>query len=494
MTLEPQQDIIRLFLEAERTGRLFECLVDGIPVWWFMRIRVFDLIRKTLGGAGFGPRGVERLSPLQSARKGLSSVSRLLRPRPLSGPIDILALSTASARRYRTENGLDYDVYFDFLSGIPGFQYAVVEFPDSTTPSESPFSRQVLYGDSIALAGNSGRVLNPHISTSPEVTRLADRVLESVRGQGLQVSREDLNNVISRELGFVRFTRRLADRIIQQHRPRIVMVECGYAPSHMIVQYCARQRGVPVVELQHGLISGRSIGYLFSLSEGASLRNSPFPDVLCVYGRHFRELLAENHHISSERYRVTGHPFLFLEMQKRKTAYPSRDPSGDVLITSQPGLSAFWSHFAIDLAAKIPNRIVIKPHPAEVAHADIEFAGAQGHPRVLVLRENGSLYDILDDVSFHLSVASTSHLEAIAFGVKDIIVSDRGLESQFQFLTDMGVPLVKNAEEAANVIANYPCIARAQKYVRDNVFALDLNPVQEIAALLSSLLPDGQRL
>ena len=45
----------------------------------------------------------------------------------------------------------------------------------------------------------------------------------------------------------------------------------------MVVQIAAKQVGIPVLELQHGLISDQSLGYQFGIGNDSTLTDSPFP-------------------------------------------------------------------------------------------------------------------------------------------------------------------------------------------------------------------------
>lgn len=80
-------------------------------------------------------------------------------------------------------------------------------------------------------------------------------------------------------------------------------------------QFVAKQMGIPVLELQHGLIGTQSIGYQFGISCDSALLGSPFPDVIIVFGDHFRRLLTINPYIKENMIVSAGYPYLWLSLQ-----------------------------------------------------------------------------------------------------------------------------------------------------------------------------------
>ncbi|QUL99330.1 MAG: hypothetical protein IMF26_04560 [Candidatus Fermentithermobacillus carboniphilus] len=477
-------DLIGEFCRLELAADMFSVQERGVSIWWFIRQRAYALLWQKLTGIDSLGKTADSLRPIQSLNMGLGAFARgLFHP---YRPTEILALSTSSARRNLTEDGRAFDVFFDFLSFIPDCDYAVMEFPDRNPHSSRPYSPRVFYGDWIVARGNAGRAIGGQLSCRGVVAEVRDRLIDIAREIGVKLSIREADRLVAREAAFVRFTMPLARAIIEAVRPKVVLVECGYAPSHMVVQLAAKRRGIPVIELQHGFISEQSIGYRFGIARDSDLDESPFPDILLTFGDHFKRILLKNSVIREDRIISTGYPYLWLALKNH--AGPTRPKREMILITSQPGLAAFWADFALDVARKIGRRVTIKPHPAEMDRINTLFAKVLSAELVEIVRGRRSLYDLLPRAQFHLSVASTSHLEAIAFGVNDIVVSAGNMEQQFGFLKRMGLPFASNADEVNNIIQDYPDIERARKYVREDVFSLNRDPLQAIGSVIQRFM------
>ena len=476
---------LKELVALERAAGLFQFRENGVSIWWFVRQRIIldllgrltglDLLRKTADSLGTG--GAIKMA-LRSLRY-LVSYDFAHKP--------ILALSTASARRHQTEDGYAFDVFCDFLRFVPGAEYAILELPDRTPHARKPFSKYVVYGDRITLNGNVGRVMFARRKCRGPMQELRDTIMDLARELGVELPVSEVERLILREVGFVALAVPTAERLLEQLRPKLLLVECGYAPGHMVVQLVAKRKGIPVLELQHGLITPDHPGYFFGLSGQYDMRDSPFPDGLLVYGEHFKRVLIGNPSICPASIIPVGYPYLQLEYKKRLRDI-QKDEQEAILITSQPGLGEFWSDFAVSLAHEIDIPVIIKPHPAEYSQASYIFRQALESGKVKVIQDNHSLYDLFSVASCHLSVASTSHLEAIAFGLKDVIVPIHGLEQHFEFLRERGVPCAETPQDVAGLLECYPDIEPVRKFIREDVFALHQDAFQAIRSVIEKYL------
>jgi hypothetical protein len=482
-------DLLSKFVRLERAADMFSIREQEISIWWFIRPRAFALLKSKATGIDHLEKTADSLGSFQALGRGLGALGQgLLHPYRSS---EILALSTSSARRHVTENGQAFDVFFDFLSLVRDCDYAVMEFPDRRPHSARPYSPKVIHGDWMAARGNLARRFSARLSCRGAEVEIRDKFLDIARDIGVELSFREADHLVCRETAFVRSTMPLARAVIDAIKPRTVLVECGYSPSHMLVQIAAKQMGIPVLELQHGLISDQSVGYQFGIRNDSILEDSPFPDKILVFGDHFKHLLMTNPYIREDMIVSAGYPYLWLNLHKHRNA--SGAMSESILITSQPGLGGFWSDFAVKVARKTGRRVTIKPHPAEMDRIGSIFHNALSSGVVDVIADQSSLYELLSRAEFHLSVGSTSHLEAMAFGVKDIVVCAGGMEGQFTFLKQLGLPFASNADEVVQIMRNYPDIEPIKRYVGEKVFSLHKNPLEVMASVIQRSMEDSDR-
>jgi len=477
------------FVRLEQAADMFSIQEEGIPLWWLIRPRAYALLKNQVAGIDHLEKTADSLRPIQALGRGLGALGQaLLHP---YRPSEVLALSTSSARRHTTEAGQAFDVFFDFLSLVSDCDYAVMEFPDRRPHSARPYSSKVFYGDWIAVRGNLARWFAARYSCRGAEVEIRDKFLDIARDIGVELSFREADRLVSREAAFVRATIPLARAAIDAIRPKTVLVECGYSPSHMVVQIAAKELGIPVLELQHGLISDQSLGYQFGIRNDSTLEDSPFPHKILVFGDHFKHLLMTNPYIREDMIVSAGYPHLWLSLHGHQNS--SGAMSESILITSQPGLGEFWSDFAVEVARKAGQRVTIKPHPAEMDRIGSIFHNALSSGVVDVIADQSSLYELLSHAEFHLSVGSTSHLEAIAFGVKDIAVCAGGMENQFTFLRQLGLPFASNADEVVQIMRNYPDIEPIKRYVSEKVFSLHKNPLEVMASVIQRSMEDSDR-
>lgn len=469
------------FLALEKQLGLFQFKVYGVHIWWFIRNRAFSLLHSKLTGVNLRAN-VDSLGSLGALRMALRALPHL-RYMP-SARSDILAVSTASARRHLTEDGLGFDVFFDFLSCIKEYDYTVLEMPDRMPHFRPAYSPKVFYGDYLSLVGNIGRSIATYNRCSGVLKQIRDELLNLSDCVNIPLSLEEAERLVSREAAFVRVTLPIARSIIHAVRPKVMLVESGTDPSHLVLQLAAKELGIPVMEIQHGLISSESLAFFFDIAQGTAREDIPYPDKMLVFGKHFKRVLREHPSLPQHDIIPIGYPYLWLEYMKSKASHHAGSKPHGILITSQPGLGAFWADAAVKLANMVDKPVSIKPHPAEMDRIDSIFHVAAKSGKVSIIRDHRSLYDLFPTADWHLSAGSTSHLEAIVFGLNDIIVSAYDVDRHFKFLRDMGLPWASTPEEIAETIRSYPDIGQVREYVSDEVFSLDKNPIEEFRTIL----------
>jgi hypothetical protein len=477
------QDLTRAFIDMEREANLFSFKYGGVPVWWFARDRVLTELFNRISQIDLGARSADSLSVLGIIDKVIDSLHLQTLKKH-----DILALSTSSARRVR-EDQQDYDVFFDFLSSthFTG-DYAVLETPDRWHHSKRPYSPVRYYGDYLSMTGNSHRRLARLGSDSHADSEIGDfckKLHGALSYSGYIIDFDRLLSIVAKEYSFARASGVVAERYLDRISPKLLLVECGYSPSHMVIQYAAKKRGIPVIEVQHGLIVPDSAGYFFGITDASQLGDSPFPDRILLFGSHFKRVLLNNPFLTSIHMDVVGFPFLW-KIKERYFKTDRSNNSGKVLIASQAELAPFFVELA-SLIKSIDKKVILKVHPSEAGQAEIVYKdlNTQG---IKVITSNISIYELLKDVEFHLAVGSMTHLEAIALGVKTIIFAKSGFEKYYGFLTDMGIPTVTDAAELIRAMQSYPNIDNVLSYVQSEVFTMNQNPVAAIESILDQYL------
>lgn len=477
------QELGRDIIEIEKQGRLFEFYCKGIPLWWFARQRVFNEVFKQTSNVDLSKVTSDSLSYKEMTAKVIDAIHYNSFTQH-----NILAVSTSSARRDKYSNK-DFDVFFDVLDWTDyREQYCIIETPDRKKHSSMPYSKSRYYGDGLMLAGNIARKTAlarvGGFGVKNAIDDFSQTIHKALIARGYYLESRILKNVLYREFSFATVAVKVADFYLRKISPKILVVECGYSPAHMAIQYAAKKRGIVVCEMQHGLIAPDSMGYFFGVDNPALIKDSPFPDKILVYGEHFRKILLQNSSLCPENIKVVGNPYLW-KKYKEKESESKRLHTGTILIASAPHDADFYISLANSLIRKIENDIIIKPHPSENGKEFYYRNKVLNSKRIKVCNATDSIYELLKKVEFHISIGSVTHLEAIALGVKDIILCKDGFEDYFSFLTQQGIPTINDIDQLAATINNYPELSQVYQYVKESVYAMDSNPIAELDTFFS---------
>jgi len=480
---------IDVVIEIERELDLLNFKCCNIPVWWFTRDRFVGLVYNKITGLNILQSAAEYLTTKYKIKKVIDSIPYIFKT-SVNESFDILALSTASARRHK-ENGKDFDVFFDILSFIDSVNYVILETPDHWYHSKNPYSKYVIYGDILSLVGNIGREF-PFLYIKPNDYKrtkdLCKSIYSSLSKRGIIVEFEVLYSTILKSCAFVCATRDIVEKLLEKINPKIILSECGYSPSHMIIQYIAKTLNIPVIELQHGLIIPNHMGYFWGVNNRNQLKESPFPDILVVFGSHFKNILLKNPFLETLNIEVLGYPYLWLMKERYREIKKENNAENTILITSQPQYSDFWADMALEIVDNSNFNVLLKPHPSELDTLEERYRKAMQNPKIKVINTNFPLYEAFRYAEYHVSVGSTSVLEALSFGLKNIIVDKEGGGQYYKFLIDMGLPSVNTVKELLQLIKHYPEVDDIISYVNTEVFNMNENPISLMERFLKRYL------
>ena len=478
------QDGSKIIILMEKNLNLFEQKLFGIPYWWFARDRVFAYLFSLKSDLEMTINSAESLTYCEVIKKILDSfhINRIR-------DHNILSISTSSARRM-VVNGKDFDVYTDFISWTSyKDQYAVIETPDLIDHSKRPYSPARYYGDFLSLRGNLARLIFSfyHKYKHPKLKEVCSGICNYlIHHHDIHASEEKLLEIIAKEAAFAKAAVETAGKYIDRIRPEVMLVECGYSPSHMVFQYAAKKRKIPVIEIQHGLIVQSGLGYFFGLESSNQLDDSPFPDKIIVFGEHFKRCLKNNPFINQDDIFVLGHPII--HWMKEKYGFQNKK-NGRIIVCTQPELHSLFVDLILELSRRVVNEIIIKPHPIEVSRKKQLYGKLEGLDNVSFAAEEENLYELFLNAEYHVSGSSMTQLEAICFGLKSILIETDSFLGYLDFMMEMGLPVASDVETVIKAIESYPDIKTIRSYVSSEIFSLDKNPIKEIESLLGRYLP-----
>lgn len=417
---------IERLLALERTEGLWDRRVLGVPVWAMDRINAYRDLQHRSEGAGAPvsnqPVGLRRLRVemetfLRGLAHGIGAADRSGR--------DLWVLSASGYRRRDATGALQCPWTADLEEQLGG-RLLFLEF--NTARIASPDRPDHAWVDGVQVpalvAARLGGTLFGSIRPGPlgplSPRRIWDRAF------------------------YGRWMARAARSWLDAVPPRAVFVIDAYG-MFVPVQMEIKRRGIPLIELQHGMIHGSHPGYVFGPELPSTAQ--PWPDHLVTFGERFGAIVQEGSPYWRGRWSIGGHPRL------RRRSSPRGGEGGAVVLFGQgdrPVMERVRT-VACELRRLLPaNRPVrIKPHPREFGAA--EFYAAAADAGVEVLGPGDDTYGLLETCEAAVCEFSTVAIEALAWGCRSFLLRSPHWSDVLQDFVDQG--FLEPVDGAADVAA-----------------------------------------
>jgi len=416
----------------ESTEGLWDRTVLGFPVWSLLRLGCYrqEALRDQpeAASASVQLRGLARFAA--ELRVVCSSLRDLLRGGPATRAArdgrDLWVLSNTTYRRPGPD-GQAPCIFASHLVEQLGDRVLFLEFNAARLPSQA--RDDVCFLDAFQV---------PLLVAA----RLASRLLAPVfalthRAQLAPFAPVSPGRVLDRAL-YGRFMLKLGRSWMRRSPPRAVFVLCGYH-MHTPLQLAAREQGIPVIELQHGLIHESHPGYILPDLPEPKLRSLPLPDHLVVFGSYFGTMLEGESARWMGRWTTGGHRWLQRRRAEAERAAGHADGSPSVSgdAPAPRRRLVLFSQYELDVRIQVQEAAVaaraalpedwlvtIKPHPREF-DAD-SFYGPALEAGVELMPIVSDSYALLARVDVAVTVYSTLAIEALAFACRSVVLpSDR---------------------------------------------------------------------
>jgi len=419
------------FFEMEIARGLFDLRDDrGVRFWDVVRHDVYYLLWAHVSGGGLPPRKSERgeLLPknwLRNAVRSLrtaSMLSKVRRSRP-----EYLFLTTARVTAGDATIDPISQPYLDLVAG----RCFVLE----------TFSRTARYlRDAAAARGAFVSVPQSKLRHAGLAGPLNEAFAEYL---DLRLDPGALNDMIDDNLLAYDDQQHYFGRVLRAHRPTaVVMVANGILKGLFTA---ARELDVPVIELQHGLIS--RLHPYYSYPRGPSYGELRMhPDVLLTFASSWMSQVyfagVRSVAIGTEHYR------------------PRAGSGGKpgLLIVSAARYHPVLSSAAKAIARRLPRLpIIYKLHPQQYGRAQAIGAELSGYPNVTVHAGARSISDLFTEASAMLCIQSTVVYEALQVGLRVFLLT----QDDYQIHEDV-FAYVERCGDADQVGAalEQPCAAR----------------------------------
>lgn len=357
---------------------------------------------------------------------------------------DLLFIDSASSRRY-IRDGISHSVFCDFIiRRLPEKDSLLLELPSRLSGRQSKIASPNIYYPDLDFIGIYMKMLFAKRSFDE-----AEQIVSELERFGVRVSKVDVNRLLRRFMHYSIW----ADRVLRRTQPSQLILVCSYTYLQMALIRMSRRRGIPVIELQHGQISGKHYGYIYSRLENRDL----VPDYFFANGAYYKEVLEKKSVLfEAQDIFCTGNLFLeeIAQIHTEETRKLVELSAGRkiVFISSQITTRDETREMTRALADSIPDEVFIiyKPHPNEADAAEF-YSEFQGYSCLFLVDspEYNSL-DLLKISDVHITVYSTVFMEAYYFRVPTFFYQVEPFSDVIlEFIDGDFYRLIQNPEEMA---------------------------------------------
>lgn len=395
-------------------------LKDETKLWNLIRIIIFYHFQK------------KEAKPLYNVPSPSIIMENLL---PIKYPKNVYFYGFSSTESRKLWNEKYYDIYMDPLYDILDEKFCVCEWPDEQglrrkyqkeiysknyIPMHIPIASKTFWN--LLLYKLSCRK-NPEIENIDILNNIINYISEKYL-----IDEKNLRAHIYDSIIIFLHIKNFMYKFLEKTRPKIVFIRCAYGRFPMAISQACKELNITSVELQHGFINKYSPGYVKAKKTD---NKDCIPNYFLAYGEKFADVVKHGYLFDPKKVYSIGFPYLEKvkdsEQQTEQIIKNFQEKfKKNILITSDSliHIANYVEAFVQELsgAVSIKNNsigIIFKPHPFDKKNYD-HFNKFEN---VCVVNKYTSTYDLFKLVYIHTTVFSTSSIEALSFGVPNIILN-----------------------------------------------------------------------
>jgi hypothetical protein len=216
----------------------------------------------------------------------------------------------------------------------------------------------------------------------------------------------------------------MASDLLSEFRPKCIMITCHYGKEGLI--RAAKENGVYVAELQHGIIDENDIFYCYPESVKEINQLALFPDSFFTFGQYWSALLTKFHEQNNV---VTAGDYTF------RVPAEFRTQKNRVLITTQTSMLNDYMSIIEWVANQVSMHhdweVVVRHHPLE--NENNLSAYRELCSRYPFVRESVgcSLSEDFQEAMVHVSIYSTTLFDASRWPLKNYSIQNFGTSAAY---------------------------------------------------------------
>tara|TARA_R110002033_G_scaffold169897_3_gene211449 strand:+ start:247429 stop:248811 length:1383 start_codon:yes stop_codon:yes gene_type:complete len=251
--------------------------------------------------------------------------------------------------------------------------------------------------------------------------------------------------------------------ILKFHKPDIVFLV--YAASSMGMVKALKEKKIPVVELQHGIINEKHLAYNIFKNFGKCL----YPDYLLTYGETELDFFHnKNYFISPKNVFPVGYYFLEKnkELKKIKNEYSSYKK---IIVFSFQEVFEKQIFDFLNQTAILDDTVcyVVIPRNSNKDYSKMKFQSN------VIINKKINIYEALKICDIHATINSSCAIEAMSLGIPNILYNYKNWSSSYFksiFDSDNYGCYVTTPQEFYNIIKEHKYASREQILKKGETF------------------------
>jgi len=303
----------------------------------------------------------------------------------------------------------------------------------------------------------------------------------------VHIENKELINQISTQMNVDINAEKVVRKVLSQYRvmkfwlkmlpnPKVVFLTVGYANYGYILAF--KERNIPVIEMQHGVVSEGHQGYNYQ----TKLDACNFPDALAVWGENEKDFITNKSLIPIDHVFILGRSVIDYYL---KTAVQNNSIN-KICVSLQDG--------------EISDRLIkLLLESNDLTGAKNQFYLQTRRTTELAYRskflfpENfiffkGNIYENIAQSDVHITVYSTSGLESLSLGKPAIFVDFDGKAKEV-FSNQLGdnpyCMYISKKEELVNLLDNYS-VPRLEEVRKESAKICAINYKEKLESLINS--------
>lgn len=447
---------MRQFRAFERKYSLFDLKVDGIYIWERLRKSIWSQIRKQLDtGQAHTQLDLDTSDNIEGAKLLVKNIIN-------KNPFNVKQhdyLFFGHQRRKKEPDSQWWDIYCDPIHEQCSFDYVHLEKPYLLEHRSPAKTGRLRYADLLIYSGTVQRKLGFHKVQLSQDAKSHCRKIEAGIQEAFGVE-IDIVNRVTRLLSNRRSRLWLYEKLLERVDPGIVVVVVSYGEQKSLLIEACQKKGIPTVELQHGVIYPDHLAYNFS----GDRTKRVFPDYLLVWGEFWKN--NAEFPIPDKRVIPVGYPYL----EQRRKLYTGNNSTDQLLFISQGTIGEQLSKFALEVHQhpEIDYDVVYKLHPGEYDRWREEYPWLVDANFEVIDQSDPPLYQLFAGSSAQIGVGSTAVYEGLAFDLETFVYDCSGRDVLQSLISDGAATLVQSADELAAKLGDGDVVFDREYYFKPN--------------------------